>query len=198
MNPSILTLAAVAVFLLVMCYVFEKSRISTKEIPLLVVLAALAALGRMPFAGIPNVQPTTFLVILSGYVFGSLPGFVVGAIAAFVSNLFIGQGPWTIWQMFAWGLCGMSAGWLAKINPKQPRLLLCGFGLAWGFLFGWIMNLWHWITFIFPLTFSSWLATNLTSLWLDIAHASINVILLALLGPPFLKILHPYRARLGK
>ena len=70
---------------------------------LVATLAALAALGRIAFAPIPNVKPTTDIVLLAGYVLGGAPGFAVGAVAALASNLFFGQGPWTPWQMAAWG-----------------------------------------------------------------------------------------------
>ncbi|MCK9906381.1 ECF transporter S component, partial [Frankia sp. Cpl3] len=119
-------------------------------------LGALAALARVPFASIPNVQPTTFLVMLSGYVFGMRVGFLVGGIAALFSNVFLGQGPWTLWQMLAWGLSGASAGLLRRLLERQKNgQLLATTGkkwlfsvvcMLWGFLFGWIMNLWMFIS----------------------------------------------------
>ena len=69
-------------------------------------LAALAVLGRIAFAPVPNVKPTTDIVLLSGFVLGGAPGFAVGAVAALASNLFFAQGPWTPWQMAAWGAVG--------------------------------------------------------------------------------------------
>ncbi|HBI26119.1 MAG TPA: ECF transporter S component, partial [Peptococcaceae bacterium] len=71
---------------------FERSAISSREVVLIASLAALAAVCRVPFAPLPGVQPTTFLVIVSGYVFGARSGFMVGAIAALASNFFLGQG----------------------------------------------------------------------------------------------------------
>ena len=57
----------------------------------------------LAFAPLPNVKPTTDIVLLSGYVLGGAPGFAVGAMAALASNLVFGQGPWTPWQMSALG-----------------------------------------------------------------------------------------------
>jgi hypothetical protein len=68
--------------------------------------------GRIPFAALPGVQPTSFLVMVSGLVFGPQAGFMIGAMAALASNFFLGQGPWTPWQMLGWGLMGMSAAGL--------------------------------------------------------------------------------------
>src|SRR3989338_8817030 len=150
---------------------FERKPMSNKEIVLISVLAALASLGRVPFAVIPSTQPTTFFFIFSGYVFGSLTGFVVGIIAPLVSNIFLGQGPWTVVQMFAWGLCGLSAGVLGKIYPQAPRRVFLIFAFVWGYLFGWIMNLWYWLSFVYPLNATTWFYTNVSSFWFDTVHA---------------------------
>ena len=81
-------------------------------------LAALAALGRIAFAPLPNVKPTTDIVLISGYALGGAPGFAVGAVAALASNFFFGQGPWTPWQMAAWGLIGVVGAGLARLTAR--------------------------------------------------------------------------------
>ena len=86
---------------------FEASRPALRQIMPTVVLAALAAAGRMLFAPVPDFKPVSAICILAGAVFGRRSGFLVGALAALVSNFFFGQGPWTPWQMYAWGLVEM-------------------------------------------------------------------------------------------
>lgn len=176
---------------------FEREKISAKEIVILSTLAALAALGRVPFAMIPSAQPTTFLIIISGMVFGSRAGFCVGATAAVVSNIFLGQGPWTIIQMLAWGLCGMSAGMFGRACPAATRPLLMAFGFGWGFLFGWITNVWFWLAFVYPHTVASWLSANLASCWFDLTHAVSNVVFLFLFGKDFIHILQRFKQKLS-
>ncbi len=90
---------------------YESRSLQAREIVLVAVLSAIAAVGRVPFAALPSVQPTSFVIIVSALVFGSETGFMVGAVAALVSNMFLGQGPWT-WQMFSWGMIGWTAGML--------------------------------------------------------------------------------------
>ena len=92
---------------------FEASRPALRQIMPTVVLAALAAAGRLLFAPVPSFKPVSAVCILAGAVFGRRSGFLVGALAALVSNFFLGQGPWTPWQMYAWGLVGYLAGVLA-------------------------------------------------------------------------------------
>lgn len=90
-------------------------------LPSLVVLAALAAAGRILFAPIPDFKPVSAIAIIAGVVFGRKSGFMVGALAALASNFFFGQGPWTPWQMYAWGLVGYGARLLAAIPAKAPN-----------------------------------------------------------------------------
>ena len=99
---------------------YERTHPTTRVIALVATLAAMAALGRVAFAALPNVKPTTDIVLIAGYTLGGAPGFMVGAVAALASNLFFGQGPWTPWQMAAWGGVGLFGAALARIKAR-PR-----------------------------------------------------------------------------
>ncbi|MBN9621766.1 MAG: ECF transporter S component, partial [Actinobacteria bacterium] len=100
---------------------YERSRPPAQVVALVAALAALATVGRIAFAAFPNVKPTTDIVIFAGYALGAAPGFAVGAFTALVSNFFFGQGPWTPWQMFAWGLCGILGAGLAVAVRRVGR-----------------------------------------------------------------------------
>ena len=100
---------------------YERAHPTARVIALVATLAALAALGRIAFAPLPNVKPTTDIVLISGYVLGGAPGFAVGAVAALASNLFFGQGPWTPWQMAAWGGVGVGGAVLARVAGSPAR-----------------------------------------------------------------------------
>lgn len=116
-----------------------------------VVLGAIAAAGRLIFAAAPNIQPVTALCVLSGAVFGRRSGFMTGALAAIASNCFLGQGLWTPWQMYSWGLVGYLTGVLfMHVRPTLGKITL--FGFIGSFLFGAIMNTWSFVGFIHPLT----------------------------------------------
>lgn len=175
---------------------FEKSRVSSREIAIIAVLGTVAAVGRVPFAALPNIQPVTFMVIISGYIFGARAGFMVGSTAAVVSNFFLGQGPWTPWQMFAWGLAGSSAALFSAVFPQAGRWGMAAFQFAWGYIFGWIMNLWFWTAFISPLNWQSFLATYAASFWLDTCHALGNVIFYLFCGAGAVKVLRRTKNKL--
>lgn len=122
---------------------FEKRQTSTRLLVVLAVLVALSVVGRFLFAAIPGFKPVTAIVILSAIYFGAEAGFLVGALTALISNIYFGQGPWTPFQMFAWGIIGFSAGlpWIRRrlVNSKLALLLI---GMFSGIFFSLLMDIW--------------------------------------------------------
>ena len=155
---------------------WERGRPSSRLLAIVAALAALAALGRLAFAPLPNVKPTTDIVLLSGYVLGGAPGFVVGAVGALSSNVVFGQGPWTPWQMAAWGLVGVLGAALGTASRRRlgrlPLAAACGVA---GLLFGAIMDLSTWTTLSGSHTLPAYLTVAGVSLPFNLAHAAGNV-----------------------
>lgn len=108
----VLILAAFVVFFF--CY--ERKKPQAREIVTLAVMSAIAVTSRAAFAMIPFFKPMTAIIMITGMAFGSGAGFLVGVVSAFVSNFIFGQGPWTPWQMFAYAVAGLIAGFLRKRN----------------------------------------------------------------------------------
>ena len=109
---------------------FERRRPEARELVIVGVMAALAAASRVAFAVMPYLKVITGIIMITGIAFGSQAGFLTGAIAAFASNFFFGQGPWTPWQMFAYGFAGFWAGLVFHGHPswRKPWVLgLFGF-----------------------------------------------------------------------
>ena len=92
--------------------VFDKKKPQARELVPIAVMAAIAVVGRTVFEIIPlpNFKPCSAIIIITAVAFGPEAGFLTGALTAFVSNFIFGQGPWTPWQMFTWGLVGFLAG----------------------------------------------------------------------------------------
>ena len=176
---------------------YERSHPSARVLALVGTLAALAVLGRIAFAPVPNVKPTTDLVLLSGYVFGGAPGFAVGAVAALASNFFFTQGPWTPWQMAAWGGIGILGAGLARASGgrlgRVPLALACGLS---AFAFGAVVNFGSVATFGGSDLGHSFLVYQATSLPWDVAHAVGNVAFFLLFGPALVRTLRRFRTRL--
>lgn len=175
---------------------YERSHPSSKVLALVATLAALAAIGRIAFAPLPNVKPTTDIVLLSGFALGGAPGFAVGAVAALASNLVFGQGPWTPWQMGAWGMVGlMGAALGAATGRRMGRVPLAIACLLAGFAFGAVMDFSTWVTFSGEHTLAQYLALSSASLGFNIAHAVGNLVFCLAFGPAFLRALLRFRAR---
>ncbi|MFR3144996.1 ECF transporter S component [Eubacterium sp. AM05-23] len=89
---------------------FEGRRPEAREIVVIAVMAAIAACGNLAFYMFGPFQAGTALVIIAGICLGPEEGFLTGAMARLVVNMFVSQGPWTPWQMFCWGLLGFLGG----------------------------------------------------------------------------------------
>jgi len=190
---GILTLLLMISTMGIMYLQFERGKITSKEISLVAILSGFSSISRIPFAAIPSVQPCTYIIICTGYVFGPVAGFMVGATTALVSNMFLGHGPWTIFQMFAWGFAGATASLLQKINITKFGLII--FGVIWGYLFGWIMNLWYWLLYIYPHNIQTLGFVIISSAAFDTLHALGNAIFLLILGEKTIEILKRYKNR---
>jgi energy-coupling factor transport system substrate-specific component len=109
---------------------YERRRPSARMAAVVAVMAALAALGRDAFAALPDVKPITAMTLVVGYALGPLPGFTVGALGMLVSNFMLGQGPYTPWQMAAWGMVGLGGAALARLSGRRlgrvSLALACG------------------------------------------------------------------------
>ncbi len=121
---------------------FEKRHPSARELTLIAVLCAIAIASRAAFFVIPQFKPLCAIVIIAGAALGCESGFLIGALSAFISNMFFGQGPWTPWQMLALSVIGLLAGLLfRKNNFGKLRLPLALFGAFSAFvIYGGIMN----------------------------------------------------------
>ncbi|SHJ40291.1 energy-coupling factor transport system substrate-specific component [Clostridium cavendishii DSM 21758] len=185
--------------ILVSTYIyFEKSKIGVKEIAFLGTLSGFIAMSRVVFAPLPNVKPVTFLVAATGYVFGVYEGFIVGATSAFLSNIFFGQGPWTPWQMFSWGLVGAISGVLGNKN-KERNMGILKFSILcfiFGFMFDWIMNIWHIVVFLKTTNAIEILGVFISGLPFDILHGGGSFIFSMIFYEKILKIFKRYRKKL--
>lgn len=101
---------------------FEARRPQARELVILAVMAALAVAGRVAIP-VPNFKAITGIVMIAGMAFGPQAGFMTGAISAFASNFFYAQGPWTPWQMLAYGMGGFLAGLLFSNKKMQNKWL---------------------------------------------------------------------------
>ena len=176
---------------------YERSRPPARVVALVAALAALAVAGRLVLAPIPNVVATTDIAMITGYALGGPPGFAVGALAAPISNIWLGQGPWTAWQMAGWGLVGLAGAWLALASGQR----LGRWGLATacalaGLAYGALLDLSVMVTYGGEQSLDRYLALSARGVPFNLAHAAGNFALALAAGPALVRMISRYRARL--
>lgn len=177
---------------------FERNRsgVGTKRLVLIASMTALSVLGRILFTPLPGFKPVTATVVITALYFGGEAGFLTGSLSALLSNFWFGQGPWTPFQMFSWGLLGLIAGWLA-VPLRRSRLLLAGYGAVSGALYSAIMDVWTvlWADGTFNL--SRYAAALASALPFTVLYAVSNVVFLLLAGKPIGKMLERVQTKYG-
>lgn len=172
-----------------------------REVVVIAVMAAIAVTGRVAFFMLPHFKPLAAIVIITGISLGAESGFLTGALAGFVSNFFFGQGPWTPWQMFSFGIIGFLAGILfrGKRNCwKHYRVWVCIYGgLSVFAMYGFIMDAAHILIGTGEAKLEAVLLMCLSGLPLNLIHGGSTVIFLWILGEPMQKKLMRVQKKYG-
>jgi energy-coupling factor transporter ATP-binding protein EcfA2/uncharacterized membrane protein len=179
--------------------IFEGRKPRARELVIIAVLIAIAVAGRAAFFMLPQFKPVIAVVIIAGVAFGGEAGFLVGALTAFVSNMMFGQGPWTPWQMFAFGIIGFLAGVLFKKGLLlRSRAALCVFGgLSALVIYGGLMNPSMVLMAQPEPTAPMFLSAYLQGIPFDLVHAFATVIFLAIISKPMLEKLDRIKIKYG-
>ena len=179
--------------------VFENRKPKVRELIIIAVLSAIGVAGRGAFFMLPQFKPVVAIVIISGVCFGGEVGFLVGAMTGFVSNFFFGQGPWTPWQMFCFGIIGFLAGVLfQKGKLKKKKIPLCIFGgLSTFFIYGGIINIGSLLMFSSKFTIKGLIATYISGIPFDLVHSIATVFFLFILSKPMIEKLDRIKIKYG-
>ena len=175
---------------------FEKGKNDARRIVIIAVMTALSVAGRFVFAPIPFFKPVTAIVIITAIYLGAEAGFITGAFSAVVSNFYFGQGPWTPFQMFAWGLIGFLAGLLAK-RLLESKVLLIIFGALSGVAFSFIMDVWTTLWADGTFNIARFIASITTAAPFTVVYMVSNVIFLLLLTKPIGRKLQRLKTKYG-
>ncbi len=179
---------------------FEGRKPQARELVLIAVLCALAVVSRTVFAWLPHFKPIFAVIILSGIALGPQSGFLVGAISAFASNFLFGQGPWTPWQMLAYGIGGCLAGlfyYRKSLLPRDP-LSLGMFGFV-AVLFGIcpLLDATTVFTTLTTFTAKAVLGIYTASIPTNLIQAGCTFATLLIIGKPILRILQRIITKYG-
>ncbi len=193
--------------------IFDKRKAQARDLVPIALMAAVCVVGRAAFAivPLPNFKPVTAIIMITAIALGPEAGYLTGALAALLSNFLFGQGPWTPWQMFTWGILGLFAGVLYRTgvfgpvgqaetdrNGKRKKpIVLCVTGFFFGILYGWIMNLQYVIGYVRPLNLHAIGVVYLQSIYYDISHGICTAIVLWLAAEPWVRKMLRIKKKFG-
>jgi len=178
---------------------FEHRKPQARELVIIAVMCAIAIVSRAAFIALPGFKPMTSIIMLTGIAFGAEAGFMTGAITAFVSNFIFSQGPWTPWQMFAYGMAGFLAGILYKhgfLSTKRLPLSIYGAAMVL-IVIGPLLDTSSVFTMITDVTMDSALAVYMSGLGINAVHAAATFVTLFLLSKFILEKLERIKTKYG-
>lgn len=192
--------SVVIIFLIMLPFFmrFEGRNPQARELVVIAVMTAIAAASRAAFVWLPSFSPLIGIAIITAIALGPEQGFITGALAAFVSNFLFGQGPWTPWQMFAYGIGAFIAGILVKkgiLKPTRVPLTIFGFLIIVLFV-GPILDTCT-VFVITPGTLESALSIYLAGFVYNIGHGLATAITLALVSKPLCEKIERIRVKYG-
>ncbi len=176
-----LVLSLVLAALLTAMLIFSGRRDEPAFVTLTAVLTALSVVGRIVFAPLAGFKPCTAIIIIAGVTLGAESGFFCGCFTALVSNIYFGQGLWTLYQMFSWGVIGLIAGLAAGYLLRHKALMIC-YAAASGCLYSLLMDVFSTLWedgFFNPVRFAALTATTVPY---TISYAVSNIVFILLLG----------------
>ena len=178
---------------------YEKRKPQARELVTIAVMCAIAVASRAAFIMLPHFKPMLGIIMITGMAFGAEAGFLTGALGAFVSNFIFGQGPWTPWQMFAFGIAGFLAGVCYRCGIlKKKRVSLCVFGgLCVMLIVGPLLDTCSLFFASSEVTKESAIAMYATGLPVNAVHAVATIVTLALFSGPLLEKLDRVKMKYG-
>lgn len=193
----IISIGIVAVSCLPFFIRFENRKPQPREILMIAVMSGISVAGRCLFFVIPGFKPVAAITAITGFALGAEAGFLTGALSALVSNMFFGQGPWTPFQMFAWGMIGFFAGLVGRKGKVPSKFTLILFGIFAGVFFSLGMDVWGAMSTNGIFTMEAYVLAIGTALPFTIVYAVSNVIFLLLLTRPIIGKLQRMKKKYG-
>lgn len=177
---------------------FERRKPQARELVITAVLCALAVIGRVAIP-IPHFKAAFAIIMLSGIAFGPETGFIVGAITAFASNFFYGQGAYMPWQMMAYGAGGMLAGFVFLKNkiPRKPWVMAIFGFLAVVLWIGSLLDTSHIFLMMPEINLASVSASLASGFPVNVSQGICTALMMLLFGKPLLEKLERIKLKYG-
>lgn len=212
-SDVLLALVFLAASALPFYFVFDRKQAQARDMVPIALMSAMCVVGRAAFAlvPLPNFKPVSAIIIITAVAFGPEAGYLTGALAGFLSNFLFGQGPWTPWQMFCWGVVGFLAGLLYQAGlfgsvaapgageggRRRKPVRLCIYGFLSGFGYGVVMNIYYVLTYMGALSWQGMAVACASSFFFDLSHGICTALVLALAGEAWVRKLLRIKEKFG-
>lgn len=180
--------------------IYERKQTRTTELILVATMTAISVTGRVICAPLQSFKPVAAITIITAMFFGPPAGFLTGSLSALISNLFFGQGPWTPFQMFSWGMVGFWGGVFGPLfRPKKPgwRIWLSIYGVIAGVMYSFLMDIWTTLSLEGTWSWTRYGALLISAIPVTISYSISNVVFLMLLTKPIGKKLARIKKKYG-
>lgn len=199
-NYYLISVGLILLAFVVFFFSYERRKPQARELVTLSVMSAIAIASRAAFAMIPFFKPMSGIIMITGMAFGPGAGFLTGVVSGFVSNFIFGQGPWTPWQMFAYGVGGALAGWFYKKSLMHEELriqtALLGYSII-QIIVGPILDVCSIFTMGQPITGTYALTIFGSGLIPNLIHGVAAALTLLLLAKPMMEKLNRMKTKYG-
>ncbi len=166
----------------------KESSYPVRKLTFLALTAAAAIVGRTLFISIPNVQPVTDIILVLTLYLGLWEGLSVAMVTILITNLYMGMGIWTVFQIITYGVVVLIT-WILRRILRKKFIFQVGFSVLAGLLYGFIISLLQALSFMGMDRFLPYYAAGLT---FDLLHGIGNGVLYILFVPVFLKLIEKY------
>lgn len=112
----------------------ETMKLNARDIALIGVMVAIIEVCKVAIAGIPNVELTSFWIIIFALYFGkhiyyAIPAFII------IEGLIYGFGLWWVMYLYAWPILAIVVRMMRKSDSAWTWAFVSGiFGLLFGFM----------------------------------------------------------------
>ena len=154
----------------------QNNKITTRDITIMALAVAIIEVSKVALAQIPNVELTSFWVIMFTLYFGTRIFYVI-PVFVLIEGVMYGFGLWWIMYLYAWPLLAIVVLLLRKMNSVWDWSFVSGlFGLLFGLLCA--------IPYIFMSGFAGAVAWWIGGIPWDLVHGIANFAIMLVLYKP--------------
>lgn len=176
---------------------FENRKPKAEELVLIAVIIAINVVSRIVFASVPHFKPVTAIIIIAALAFGKESGFMIGMLSAVLSNFYFGQGPWTPFQMFSWGMIGYIAGMFKDREIAKNTAFILLLGVLGAVIFTGVVEVWTVLQIDQGFNISRYLGILVASSPILIIYILSNSVFIAILAKPLLETFNRAKNKYG-